>query len=65
MSLGFQRELFPFASKAALRWQSRMPLFEAEIKQLQTDIICLQEVDAPNVPSFWKPFLESLGMIVL
>lgn len=56
-----QRDWFPFASKAALKWPSRSLLLEAEVKQIGTDIMCFQEVDAAYVPTFWKPFLTNIG----
>jgi mRNA deadenylase 3'-5' endonuclease subunit Ccr4 len=61
--LFIKRELYPFASKNALRWGHRQKQLLSEILASQADIIALQEVD--NYKTFWQPKLFAAGYDVV
>ncbi len=61
--LFIKRELYPFASKNALRWGHRQKQLLSEIIASQADIIALQEVD--NCKTFWQPKLFAAGYEVV
>lgn len=55
-----RRELFP-TSGLALKWGTRSQVLLSEFKHYDADIICLQEVDALQYESFWKPQFDAMG----
>lgn len=50
---------FPYCSKKVLQFSGRSKLILHQLEALQSDIICLQELD--NYESFWKGKLEAMG----
>uniref|UniRef100_A0A060TH88 ARAD1D36850p n=1 Tax=Blastobotrys adeninivorans TaxID=409370 RepID=A0A060TH88_BLAAD len=56
-----RRDLFP-ENGEALKWKYRGQVLKAEIGHYKPDVLCMQEVDANRVSSFWSPELEKLGM---
>ncbi|CAH6721313.1 CCR4-Not complex 3'-5'-exoribonuclease subunit Ccr4 [[Candida] jaroonii] len=45
----------------ALNWEYRRPLIQEEITNLNTDIICMQEVETRTYHEFWVPYMQKLG----
>ena len=51
-------EAFPKADPKILTWDYRKPLIEEELKKIQADIICLEEVNAGDVEFFKSVFQD-------
>lgn len=45
----------------ALNWEYRRSLLEKEITNLNTDIVCMQEVETRTFHEFWVPKMQALG----
>lgn len=56
-----RRKLFP-ENGNALKWKWRGQVLANEISYYQPDIVCMQEIDADKVDSFWKPELAKIGL---
>jgi mRNA deadenylase 3'-5' endonuclease subunit Ccr4 len=54
-----RRESFHYVSKQAGRWKNRRQLLMEEIKDVNADVICMQEVDF--FEDYWKEEFEKLG----
>lgn len=52
---------YPYAPLWVLSWSYRRLLLVAELRRLDADILCLQEVQADHFDSFLCPALKSLG----
>ncbi|KAG8846672.1 Glucose-repressible alcohol dehydrogenase transcriptional effector, partial [Serendipita sp. 405] len=53
--------MYGYTPTWALAWTHRKERILAEIRSLQSDIICLQEVDQDQFENFFQPVLEALG----
>lgn len=56
-----RRKLFP-ENGNALKWKWRGKVLANEISYYKPDIVCMQEIDADKVDSFWKPELAKIGL---
>ena len=54
-----QRKLYEYCSNKALKWSHRRANLLAEVRQLNADIMCLQELDMFD--DFWSGHLRLLG----
>jgi len=52
--------MFPYATKAALKWASRSKLLSAEVSRLAPSVLCMQEVDSGYL-DFWTTTLHAIG----
>ncbi|KAJ1677010.1 RNA exonuclease ngl2, partial [Spiromyces aspiralis] len=56
-----RRDMFPYASKAALRWKTRKQLFINEFTALRPDVACLQEVSTLYYHQDYSMFFKNQG----
>eukprot|EP01027_Heterolobosea_sp_BB2_P019134 GEZU01026881.1.p1 GENE.GEZU01026881.1~~GEZU01026881.1.p1 ORF type:complete len:145 (+),score=29.27 GEZU01026881.1:118-552(+) len=54
-----RRSIFGYCSKNALKWPTRRENLKRDVKELDADILCLQECDYYD--EFFKPELEKIG----
>ncbi|XP_014667827.1 PREDICTED: protein angel homolog 2-like [Priapulus caudatus] len=54
-------ELYRHCHTDFLQWDYRRANLAAEIRTVQPDILCMQEVQSDHYVSFWMPMLEKLG----
>lgn len=54
-------QLYGYTPSWALGWKYRSDLLSAEVMALDTDVICLQEVDRNSFDDFWVPQLKEKG----
>ncbi|EGV66477.1 glucose-repressible alcohol dehydrogenase transcriptional effector [Yamadazyma tenuis ATCC 10573] len=45
----------------ALDWEYRRPLLEKEVTEMNTDVVCMQEVETRTFHEFWVPRMQKLG----
>ncbi|XBW34997.1 hypothetical protein QEN19_000562 [Hanseniaspora menglaensis] len=54
-------KMYRYTTKYDLTWSHRLELLKNQIQEYQTDIICLQEVEAKTYEDVWEPLLSSKG----
>lgn len=54
-------KLYKYTPSWALDWNFRRNALKEEITRLNTDIICLQEVETRTFHEFWVPVMEAIG----
>lgn len=54
-------KLYKYTPSWALDWNFRRNALKEEIIRLNTDVVCLQEVETRTFHEFWVPVMEGLG----
>lgn len=54
-------KMYRYTPSWALNWDYRRTQLKEQILNYETDIICLQEVEAKTYDEFWEPLLEQQG----
>lgn len=54
-------KMYKYTTKHDLMWSHRLEVLKQQIESYQTDIICLQEVEAKTYEDVWEPLLASKG----
>ncbi|KAJ1988884.1 RNA exonuclease ngl2 [Dimargaris cristalligena] len=56
-----RRELYPYCTKAQLKWKSRKQRLLAEFEFYRPDVACFQEIDRDFWLTDWAPVLDKLS----
>lgn len=54
-------KLFSFTPSWALNWEYRRELIKNQIFEMNSDVLCLQEVETQSFEDFWLPLLAERG----
>lgn len=54
-------KMYKYTPSWALEWEYRREALKAEVLRLNTDLVCLQEVETRTYHEFWQPLMAAAG----